>query len=99
MGVFVEHMNDQFERVLEAVESRTGAILTEQKEMRQKLDKVSDYTEMTKADVKFLQMTTTSMSGDVKMLKLRSDQAKDKENTTDQEIILLKQRLDTLEAA
>jgi hypothetical protein len=88
LGVLVEHMNDQFERVLEAVDSKTAAIPEIQKKL-EKLDHISDDVEMIKADVKMQSLKVDSVQHNVKMLKLRSDKEQER----------LENRVTKLEAA
>lgn len=78
LGVFIEHMNDQFERVIEAVQSSTDSMAKNQESIRQKLDRVADDIVMTKADVKLQNLRVDSLQRNVKILRLRSDEEQEK---------------------
>lgn len=97
LGVFVEQMNDQFERVLEAVDSKSSPIAESQAKIEKKLGKLSDDVEMIKADTKMQNVKIDSIQHDVKMLKLRSDTENERLDDLDKDVKSLDARVAKLE--
>lgn len=86
LSVFIEHMNDQFERVLEAVDSKTEPIA-----------KMSDSLEVIEAETKMNSLKIESIKHDTKMLKLRSDNDQKTKQQVLDELTLLRNRVKKLE--
>ncbi len=65
-GTFIEHMNDQFERVLEAVTSST-----------EKIPRISERLENVESDINHLKITTFNLPRDLKLIKNRTEKIED----------------------
>lgn len=76
LGMLIEHMNSQFERVLESVESATKPV-GQIGPMNEKLQTISDRLEVIEYDSKLTRLSVDSIKHDTKMLKLRSDRNED----------------------
>ena len=91
LGLFIEHMNGQFERVLEAVESSTS-----------KIPKISEQIEKLEHDITWVRLHTSGLNGDLKLVKIRTEKIQDNLNAIDAELKTFKnheERITTLEAA
>lgn len=66
MGFFIEQMNDQFAKVLEAVDHSTGKIPA----MSERLEKVEH-------DMTAIRLAMIGIPGDLKLLKIRTEKLDD----------------------
>lgn len=76
LGVLVEHMNDQFQRVLESMESRLQP-LDKIGPMEEKIQTINDRLEVVEYDAKITRKTVESMKNDIHASKVRSDMHED----------------------
>jgi archaellum component FlaC len=61
-GVFVEHLNEQFDRVIEAVESQTS-----------KIPKMAERVERLEDEMNWVRLQTSGLHGDLELLKSRTE--------------------------
>lgn len=79
-GTFIEHMNDQFARVLEAVEFSTSKIPT----MAERLERVEH-------DLTMVRLNTGSTGHDLETIKIRTEKLEDlAEQAKDHELRITK---------
>ena len=90
LGVLVEHMNDQFERVLEAVESTQESLKEEIQRGNERLEKIEHQNNRSAIDIQ-------SMKHKIDTLKIRSDRQTREQEDTDRSIKSLDKRVARLE--
>jgi archaellum component FlaC len=92
LGMFIEHLNDQFDRVLEAGEGQSD-------KLQKKLQLISDRLERVEKDSTWIRFEVSSIQKDANMLKLRSDKHEDTREQNAKEVKTLQNRLTKLETA
>ncbi len=91
IGVVIEHMNDQFERVLEAVQSMTETI--------KPLPKMGERIEKIEREVKLIGLTAYSSVHNIEVIKVRSEKIIEELNEIKDSLVNHKQRIKQLETA
>ncbi len=95
LDVFIEHTNDQFDRVIEAIQGQTETLQADVKKipvMSERLEKL----ENTMASVRLDTMTTSST---VSLLKARSNRSIEEYESLKHDVISVNERITKLEAA
>ena len=91
IGVVIKHMNDQFERVLEAVQSMTETI--------KPLPKMGERIEKIEREVKLIGLTARSSVHNIEVIKVRSEKIIEELNEIKDSLVNHKQRIKQLETA
>ena len=78
IGVFIEHMNDQFERVIEAVQTGT-----------QKIPKIDKRLEVVEHDTNQIKLFMRAAMGDHKLIKVRTEKHTEQLDNHEERISLI----------
>lgn len=91
IGVIIEHMNDQFERVIEAVQSV--------RDTTKVIPKMSERIESVEYEVRIVRLAASSASDGTKLLKIRSEKILEELEDINRQLSIHDSRISKLEAA